>query len=183
MRVMNEGILGFDDAYFLANRYLFRIPKAKKLIQDRFGLIFVDEMQDMGKHQYDLLENIFFDSGGSPCKYQRIGDRNQAIHNNHDFDVLDVWKDRTQVLKLSTSCRLSAPVARVVRPFAVHSSSEFTINGSGDSNIKPHLIVYDDKSIQTVIATFSSILRGQITNGAIPSAEKSIFKAIAWNSE
>ena len=53
-----DGRLCFDDAYFLANRYLQKFPKLKNIIQKRFTFVFVDEMQDMDNHQYQLLEDL-----------------------------------------------------------------------------------------------------------------------------
>jgi len=69
-----RGILCFDDAYFLAMKYLKKYPLIKYLLQNRFRYVFVDEMQDMNKRQYELLENIFYDKGDSKSIFQRIDD-------------------------------------------------------------------------------------------------------------
>jgi superfamily I DNA/RNA helicase len=125
-RILSDGILCYDDAYFLASCYLYRIPQIKSLLQSRFRYVFVDEMQDMGKHQYDLLEQLFFDGGKSCSAYQRVGDRNQSIHS--DTEVENVWKDRSLVLTLAKSHRLSASTAKVVGYFALNKPNGFEIH-------------------------------------------------------
>jgi len=64
------------------------------------------EMQDMERHQYDLLEEIFQDGGKSPSVYQRIGDRNQAIFSS-EVKLEEIWADRPDVLRLTGSQRSS----------------------------------------------------------------------------
>lgn len=182
LRILDAGVLCYDDAYFLADCYVSRMPKAKALIQSRFRFVFVDEMQDMGKHQYELLEQLFFDNGDCSCAYQRIGDRNQAIHDSRDFNVESGWQDRETVLSLSNSCRLSALTAKAVETFALHRESEFEINGLGDADIKPHLILYDDASLKAVIQRFSSLLSDLILEGRVPKYDRHPFTAVAWTS-
>lgn len=181
-RIMQAGILCFDDAYYLADLYLSQRPTAKALIQKRFRYVFVDEMQDMGKHQHDLLERLFFDGGNCPCRYQRVGDRNQAIHSVNDFDVESAWQDRDSVLSFANSYRLSPQVAPIVEFFALDRADGFRINGLGEATIKPHLIIFDDDSICTVVQKYSSMLRKLIDEGKIPERSETVFKAVAWNS-
>ncbi len=79
--ILKWGVLHFDDAFFLADVYLSKIPSIKTILQKRFSFVFVDEMQDMDTDQYNLLEKVFYDEGNSVSKIQRIGDKNQAIYN------------------------------------------------------------------------------------------------------
>jgi len=181
--IMHEGCLCFDDAYYLANCLLSKIPKVKDVLQKRFSYVFVDEMQDMGKHQYDLLEHLFFDGGKSCSFYQRIGDRNQGIHNPNDFDVESIWKERPVVLHLTNSCRLSPPIARVIEPFAVHDPSMCHLNGLGEAGIRPHMIVFSDSSRKQVLRQFAKLLKKLIGQGRLPAGNETIFKAVAWNAE
>jgi hypothetical protein len=180
-RIMSDGILCYDDAYFLASCYIDRLPQIKGLLQNRFRYVFVDEMQDMGRHQYDLLEELFFDRGRCCSAYQRIGDRNQAIHS--DAEVESVWADRSVVLTLTKSHRLSASIAKVVECFALNRPNGFAIHGLGGADIKPHLIIYDNDSRNAVVRLFSSLLAELIRAGRIQVGTKTLFKAIAWNCE
>jgi DNA helicase II / ATP-dependent DNA helicase PcrA len=180
-RILSDGILCYDDAYFLASCYLDRTPGIKGLLQCRFRYVFVDEMQDMGKHQYDLLEQLFFDAGRCCSVYQRIGDRNQAIHS--DAEVESVWKDRRLVLTLAKSHRLSRLTAKVVGYFALNKPNGFEIHGLGSADIKPHLLIYENDSRTAVIRRFSSLLAQLIREGRIQNGPNALFKAIAWNCE
>lgn len=177
-KILSCGVLHFDDAYFLAEVYLYRNPKIKNILQNRFQYVFVDEMQDMDKHQYDLLEKIFFDSGNSKSIYQRIGDKNQAIFN--DVKLEDIWTDRQKVLRLQGSHRLTQEIADLVSCFALNREQNNQIRGLRFANIRPHFIVYKDCS--KVIEEFSNIVNKFISDGAIDSSG-STFKAIAWRKE
>jgi DNA helicase-2/ATP-dependent DNA helicase PcrA len=177
IKILSNGVLHFDDAYFLAEVYLYRNPKIKNILQNRFQYVFVDEMQDMDKHQYDLLEKIFFDSGNSKSIYQRIGDKNQAIFNEK---LEDIWTDRQKVLRIQGSHRLTQETADLVSCFALNREQDNQIRGLRSGNIRPHFIVYEDCS--KVMEEFSSLINKFIINGVIDSSG-STFKAIAWVKE
>ncbi len=177
------GYLHFDDAYFLANIYIKEFPQIKTLLQKRFCNVFVDEMQDMDKHQYDLLEKIFFDGGNSISKYQRIGDKNQAIFNG-SAKLDNIWKYRDTVLKLKGSYRLTKEVANIVKHFGlefVDIDGRF-INSSG-SNIKPYIFIFDDNAITNVIPEFAKLVNKLKIEQKLPDNQKNSYKAIAWRKE
>ncbi|MGR3302365.1 MAG: UvrD-helicase domain-containing protein [Candidatus Scalindua sp.] len=181
--LLEWGYLHFDDAYFLANIYIKEFPKIKTLLQKRFRYVFVDEMQDMDKHQYDLLEEIFFDEGNSISNYQRIGDKNQAIFNG-SAKLDDIWKDRDTILKLKGSYRLTEEVANIVKHFGlgfVDIEGRF-LNSSG-SNIKPHIFVFDDNTITNVIPEFAKLVNNLKAEQKLPDNPKSSYKSIAWRKE
>ena len=163
------GYLCFDDAYFLADCYLQKFPHIKKLLQKRFRFVFVDEMQDMDKHQYDLLENVFYADGNSISKYQRIGDLNQAIHNNISSD--DCWTVRQNSLTLTGSHRLTPEIAKVVKCFGLNYQE---IDGLRKScAIKPHIIVFEDP--KEVLPKFTKLIKeNNLTDKKHP------FCAIGW---
>jgi len=176
-QILKFGILHYDDAYFLAERYLKHIPEVKIILQKRFSYVFVDEMQDMDTHQYNLLEKIFFDGGNSPSKIQRIGDKNQAIYNSVKATD-DVWTDRADVLRLSGSLRLSKPIADVVKKFALYRDANFDIIGLNECNIKPHILVFENATIGNVIPFFAQIVKGK----GLLNLSKTI-KVVCWNTD
>jgi superfamily I DNA/RNA helicase len=178
--VIEAGILSYDYAYSLSEYYLNKIPIVTSILQERFKYVFVDEMQDMDKKQYDILERLFYDNGRSISKYQRIGDKNQAIYNS--VKAFDVWNDRPTVLKLSRSQRLSENIAKVVTKFALHSEPGFAINGLNPANIKPHILLYQNNSIENVIPFFSQLVNQLRENGQLINFGKYRIKAIAWNT-
>jgi hypothetical protein len=175
---VDRGILHFDDAYFLAKCYLRRYPIIKTLLQRRFRYVFVDEMQDMDTHQYDLLDQLFYDDGNSRSIYQRIGDRNQAIFSGGE-KYKDVWKDRDQVLCLTGSQRLSPSIVKVVEPFGMPRVPIQAINAA-NSDIPPRVIVFDDNSVDKVIPQFCDWVKTYKEDGRIPPEHKYPVKAIAW---
>ncbi|MBA3664353.1 MAG: UvrD-helicase domain-containing protein [Bacteroidetes bacterium] len=181
--IMEEaGALHYDDAYFLAERYLNTFPKLKEVIQKRFSFVFVDEMQDMDNHQYDLLERLFYDEGASPAVIQRIGDKNQAIYSS-TVKITDVWQDRAVIKRLSDSMRLSGPIANVVSNFALYRGEGFALNGLNLSTLKPHILVYNDETLEHVIPFFSSLVKTQKDGGHLTDFECYPIKVVAWNTE
>lgn len=180
--MQKEGTLHFDDAYFLADVYLSKIPAIKNILQKRFSLVFVDEMQDMDTHQCNLLEKIFYDDGNSVSKIQRIGDKNQAIYNS--VKASDVWNDRETVLRLNGSQRLSKPIADVVKKFALYSDETFDIVGKNECEIKPHLLVFENTTIENIIPCFAQIVKEYKTNGRLISKKDfKDIKIVCWNTD
>ena len=179
-KVLRNGIISYDYAYHLGEYYIYLIPIIKEIIQKRFSFVFVDEMQDMDSHQYNLLENIFYDEGNSCSVFQRIGDKNQAIFNYVKAE--DVWTDRETVLRINGSQRLSKPIARVVKKFALFADEEFDIEGLNECTIKPHILVFDNTTINQIIPSFAKIVKVNKENGNLVDT-KNLIKVICWNTE
>jgi hypothetical protein len=174
--ILKSGVLHYDDAYFLAERYLKNFPSIKTILQNRFSFVFVDEMQDMETHQYNLLENIFYGNGNSVSIIQRIGDKNQAIYNSVKAD--NIWVDRAEILRLNGSQRLSKPIADVVKKFALYSDDTFDIVGKNDCEIKPHILVFETANIGNIIPFFAQIVK----DNGLENSDKPI-KVVCWNTE
>lgn len=183
LSIIKSGCLCYDDAYFLARMSLVRNAPVKLLLQKRFAHVFVDEMQDMERHQYELLEDIFYDAGVSSATYQRIGDRNQSIFDGRNSAENEYWAGRAKFLELSGSYRLSPALAGVVNAFAVNpiriEGRRKNPDGS-DVSIRPRLIVYSDSTKELVIPRFASIIRELTDGGAIPANPGNRYKAVAW---
>lgn len=179
-QILKSGFLNYDDAYFLAELYINFIPKIKTILQKRFAFVFVDEMQDMDTHQYNLLEKIFYNEGNSISVIQRIGDKNQAIFNS--VKAAEVWSDRADVLRLSGSQRLSKPIADVVKKFALYNDANFDIVGLNECAIKPHILVFENTTINNIIPCFAQIVKEHKENRSISNPDKSV-KAVCWNTD
>lgn len=184
--ILASGHLCYDDAYFLADAFLSKNGYAKKLLQARFSHVFVDEMQDMKKHQHDLLERIFFDNGSATSAFQRIGDKNQAIYDERGHAANGFWNDRATVLQLNGSYRLSPVLASVVSTFSV---SPLLIEGRGknpdgsDISIKPKFIVYSDSTVAQVLSRFTGVVRSELDGGTIPADARNKYSAVAWSTK
>lgn len=174
--ILKSGILHYDDAYFLAEMYLRNFPSIITILQKRFSFVFVDEMQDMETHQYNLLENVFYKEGNTNSKIQRIGDKNQAIYNSVKAD--DLWIDRPEVLRLNGSQRLSKHIANVVKKFALYNDENFDIVGKNDVQIKPHILVFENNTIESIIPFFAKIVK---EIGLVNSVKP--IKVVCWNTE
>jgi DNA helicase II / ATP-dependent DNA helicase PcrA len=180
--LLEEGVLCFDDAYYLAHRYLAVFPGIVEILRLRFCNVFVDEMQDMADHQSALLERLFGPGQGSPCAYQRIGDNNQAIHHERDAGDEAGWVPRDPTLTLANSMRLSPQTAAAVTPFALHNEAGFKINGLNAPGPQPILLVYNDATATHVLQRFSAKVRALADAGQVPINAQSRIRAIAWNT-
>lgn len=180
LSVLQKGILHYDDTYFLANANIDNNENIIGLLQKRFCSIFVDEMQDMGQHQYELMEKVF-NPEGSLSTFQRIGDKNQAIYGGL-VETDEIWADREHKLSINGTHRLSRPIAEVVKYFGI-DYIEMNNTSSHAEDIKPHILIYNDRNIEEVIPSFSKIIKELIDNEKIPRELKNPFKAIAWRKE
>ncbi|WP_185269703.1 UvrD-helicase domain-containing protein, partial [Chryseobacterium indologenes] len=150
-----------------------------------FNFIFVDEMQDVDIHQYNLLEKIFYDNNNSLSKYQRIGDKNQAIYTG-EVSLEDIWtlRDNGRTKNINGSQRLSRNIAELVNCFALSREGNFNVEGKNDTcNLKPHLLVFNIENIQQVIIRFSELIQTYITSGEILLHTKNKYKVIGWTKE
>jgi DNA helicase II / ATP-dependent DNA helicase PcrA len=182
--LLKRGFLHFDDAYFLAFSYLNSQFRVKKILQRRFNFIFVDEMQDMDKHQHDILEEIFWNNGDTSSIYQRIGDKNQAIFNG-DAKIQEIWTERTVVLNLTQSHRLSSQIGNIVKNLTLSPIDVVGCKKNHDGSeidIKPHIIVYTDASIKNCIEKFTTLIKSLEEEGKIISNKQNKYRAIAWNT-
>jgi hypothetical protein len=174
-----KGILCYDDAYILAEQYITNYPFSKKIIQNRFRFVFVDEMQDMDSHQFGILEKLF---SSDSIVFQRIGDKNQSIYTD-DVKMQELWVDAGRILNLNGSHRLSVPIAELVNCFAINRQAGFQVIGLRQESIKPHLLVYTQENVTNVIFAFSEIIAGFRDTGFIEINEKTVIKAIGWRKE
>lgn len=184
--IRTDGVLHFDDAYFLANLILSENPKYKDVIKERFKYIFIDEMQDMDFHQYGLLDKLFFNNNeGTLCFFQRIGDINQAIFNGFsDSEV--IWELRENTKYINGSYRLSPNVSNVVEKLALTDNNIEGRNTNSDGSeiqIKPTLILFNNENKERVIEVFANIINEYIKNGLIPNLASNIYQAVAWRKD
>ncbi len=181
-RTLREsGFLCFDDAYILAQEYLEKFPEIINILRKRFSFVFIDEMQDMGKHQYDLLETLFANT--QEVAYQRIGDKNQAIFNS-ESEMPDIWLERN-VKELNGSHRLHPASACIVESLALSPISIVGNKTNPDGSavdIKPVMLVYEDDTASEVISCFADEIKTLVDEGKINLSSNNVHKAIAWTA-
>ncbi|WP_293924038.1 UvrD-helicase domain-containing protein [Sphingobacterium sp. UBA6320] len=177
----DSGLLCFDDAYILAQEYLIKFPGIINILRKRFSYVFIDEMQDMDKHQYDLLEALFGNT--EDVTYQRIGDKNQAIFNS-ESEMLDIWQERN-VKELNGSHRLHPATACIVESLAL---SPIAVVGNrtnpdgSEVDIKPVMLVYENDTASEVISCFADEIKRLVDEGKIDLTSDNVHKAVAWTA-
>ena len=181
-RLFDRGILHFEDVYLFAQALLEKNNLAITLLRKRFRYIFVDEMQDMAGHQHDLLEALYAPDNSPDTVFQRIGDTDQAIFGSINIAEKSGWQYREKVMSLNNSLRLSPTVSGILAPFAFERGADFQVNGLGDAEIKPHVIVYDDNTVTKVVERYAQLISTLRKTGEIPKVFQAPYKAVAWNS-
>ncbi|MDY0278679.1 MAG: UvrD-helicase domain-containing protein, partial [Acholeplasma sp.] len=175
--LLNLGVLHYDDAYYLAMKYININPNVVKLLQKRFSYVFVDEMQDMDFHQYQLLEKVFSDANMEGTSFQRLGDNNQAIYNNK-VNSYAIWESRDKVYTINGSNRLTRLNAKLASRFSIDNSFIEGIN-INDKEYKPVLLVYDEKKVEcSVIKSFSEYLNELFEEEK--KFDDIIYKVVSW---
>ncbi len=185
--ILEKGVLHYDDAYFLANRYILKYPIIKELIQKRFKYVFVDEMQDMEKHQHDLLEELFINA--NDVVYQQIGDTNQSIYGG-SVSAENTWKPKTDSLTLQGSFRLTPEIANIVKYFAIDFREIQGLRESykpqdGSKYLKPHILVYKTGEEEKVLKKYAELIEECGLNtldefDKYKKNKKQPFYAIGW---
>lgn len=174
-----DKVLHYDDAYYLAECYIGKYDIIS-VLQKRFSYIFVDEMQDMGQHQHDLIEKLFY-MNDCMCVLQRVGDINQAIYNLGKADTISIWQQREPTLPLANSHRLSPNIANIVNRLAV-STVDYVVQGNNhDAVLRPHILCFNDDTIKEVIPFFSRLVHQYHSEEKLPNFGRKPIKAIAWN--
>lgn len=151
IKVRQEWIITFDEAYYLAFCYLEKFPKIINILQKRFQYVFVDEMQDMEQHQVDILEKLFYTNEHENHCFQRIWDKNQAIFSDLEAIEVDnskIWKRK--ILKIEWSHRLTKSISKVVNCFQIEWETKIVWENKLEKwDIKPIMIVYKEDDLNT----------------------------------
>lgn len=174
--IMQQAILHYDDAYYLANKYIQRYPSIKGVIRKRFGYVFVDEMQDMDIHQYKLLEELF--ERDQVC-YQRLGDNNQAIYNNivHSHNI---WATRSHTRNINGSYRLSKCNAEFASRFGIDNIDIEGLNINSREK-KPILVVFKEEHVECkVVQAFSDYISHKLDEDPTLASNINIYKVVSW---
>jgi superfamily I DNA/RNA helicase len=182
-----RGLLHYDDAYTLANLYIFKHQKElQELFTNRFQFVFIDEMQDSYQHQIDIFDKIF---DKTQIIYQCIGDPNQAIYNS--ANNAQVWQPQNP-LYISESRRFSTKIASAISNIRLdiktslkgNSDKKIIKDDGTEEEISPYVVLFDDDKIKDVIVKFKDLIIDyklhlpKTTNQK--DNKKNIFKAIGW---
>lgn len=183
-KLMQEGVLHFDDCYFLADTYIRQYPQIVEILRKRFAYVFVDEAQDMQQHQLDLIDRCF---SCDSVVLQRIGDPNQSIFDG--FNIENSWECRNPSY-INNSLRLTSEIASIVDHLVLdrgdngHGGARFVVNGINrlSVSIRPYLLLYTWDKKDKLKEKFIEIIHRHNLN-AIPEAKKYGFHIVGWNAE
>lgn len=167
-RVTANGCIQFHDAYSFADYYLQVHSEIIKAISSRFPLVFIDEMQDTSKFQWDILRRAF----STTSLFQCFGDQNQAIYSSASADTESAWEVRDPLF-INTSYRLSASIASLaadvcIEPHEITSSAEH-------QECEHCIMIFDDESKHNVLSHFAELIIEQ----RLPASPYP-YKAIGW---
>ncbi|MDR8392248.1 UvrD-helicase domain-containing protein [Aliifodinibius sp. S!AR15-10] len=169
--VFEDGVLSYDDAYQLALKYLKEQDDLNSLFSNRFGYVFIDEMQDTYPYQLKIIDQLFDDS----VIVQRIGDLNQAILAGKDGET--AWSKDDEHLKITGSWRFSQSIADVLRSVALEPQEDLV--GFNEADIPPHIIVCDNNDRDEVLQKFVELIdKYNLTTKSDETGYP--FKAIGW---
>lgn len=151
-KTLDNGILRYEDAYFLAGLYLKKFPNIKKYFSNRFKYVFIDEMQDVSESQMKIIGDIF---NYDKVIIQRFGDINQSISkfdsNNNNW----IFNEDTKTI--NSSKRYGEKVVKFLEPLRVKKIG--VMKGNKDINtLNPHIIIFDDSTIESVVPKYLEIL-------------------------
>lgn len=172
-KLLSDGILCYDDAYFLAFRYLDKCPQLQEIFSNRFSLLFIDEAQDSHPYQLELVDKLFKGN----VIIQKIGDPDQAILGD-SFDGAG-WRPSGDVMSISTSKRFSNSIAKVLKTVCTKDNSNIRGNDKIE-NVPPYIIIYDsDEKRKKVLLKYSQLLKELRINEKATLSGLPI-KAIGW---
>ena len=174
-----EGYFCFDEMFIWANQLLDQHPDTISTIRQRFPLVFIDEAQDNSESQSALLHRIFC-SGDAPSRRQRFGDSNQAIYasSGHSGATTDLFPGNV-VHPMPRSYRFGQELADLVKGLGVMPQP---LVGAGPPNYlgieprAPAIFLFDDESVQAVLARYAQHLLENFDGAAL---ENGVFTAVA----
>lgn len=172
-KLLDNGILCYDDAYFLAFQIISKCPQLKQIFSRRFGYVFVDEAQDSYPYQLELLEKLFDDN----VIIQKIGDPDQAIMGDNLEE--NSWLPSDNALTISTSKRFSNSIAKVLKTVCTKNNSTLLGNDQIE-NIHPYIITYDTEAkLNQVLLKYSKLLKEHRIDEKART-DKLPIKAVGW---
>lgn len=179
--VLAHGVLSYEYAYKFARYYIEDFPNIINILRKRFSMVCIDEMQDMDKSQYELLEKLFFEND-SRTIFQRIGDKNQAIYNGGNIETDVIWVNRRKVLKLTGTNRFAQSIANFIQNFGIEYTPIIALQHYNEE-LKPHILIYNNETIQEVIPRYSQLIKTYVDAGKFVIDDSRPCKAIAWRKE
>ena len=167
------GYLTYSEVLLFSRFFLSGNNSISVAIQNRFPLLFIDEAQDTGSLQWEIISKAFSESS-SLSIIQRFGDDNQAIYDSYQTNKSSVNFPMTGHQTIRDSKRYGNKIAELISPIAI-SNGDAMLGGNSDfdkNNSKHSIILFDDDSINGVLPTFAKIVLNSFTDEELSKNEK-----------
>ncbi|WBX80333.1 UvrD-helicase domain-containing protein [Virgibacillus salarius] len=150
--MLKRGILTFQEAFVLAQKYINTFPEIKELFSARFKYLLIDEMQDTSYNQQLVIQGLF---DSDKVVTQFYGDRNQAIYEEKATSEVDNFRQGYPLL-IDNSLRFSQSIANSIKTICVNPQD---LKGNDTiRSLKPTIIRFNKENIQMVLPTFGEII-------------------------
>lgn len=174
-RMSQQGIFRYQDMAALAGWYLKKHPMIADLLQERFLMVFFDEMQDTIVEQGCLLDALFPERS----VVQRFGDNRQAIYHSTADNMTGAHFPRGTVLPMKKSFRLSPSIARLSQCVCADSPPEELVGDTRKADRRHTVLVFKRDRIQEVLPDFCRLVACEIRTGL----SETQVKAVGANSK
>ena len=170
-KIKNSGVITFQEANLFALEYLNKNNiTIRKLLQNRYKFVFLDEIQDTQWIHIEIL-NILFSYGKSIIQW--FWDKNQSIlENNPDNIEFNLFSKEE---KISSSRRLSKEIANTVWKCSINP---IELEWIEERNIPVYYFKYKNWEENKLIEFFSQKIDEFSLNNTW-----NIFKAIWWTHD
>lgn len=174
--LLKDGILCYDDAYYLAEIYVNTYKdKLSEMFSTRFKYVFIDEAQDVYPHQSCIIENLF----NTDVIIQKFGDPNQSVFNTSNSIKTIAWTPNEDTcLKITQTQRFGESISKVLQKVSIDINHEI-IGSPSIESIKPHIILFNNEEVNRVIEKFVELIE-MYNLRSNSGSKRNKFKAIGW---
>ncbi|MGD9545902.1 MAG: UvrD-helicase domain-containing protein [Candidatus Krumholzibacteriia bacterium] len=182
----NAGYFCYDEMFIWAKALLEDCPGVAKLLQQRFPLVIVDEMQDTSDLQVGILEGVF-PRASSEVSLQRVGDPNQAIFDGAPAGtaVSGGFPDAPTCLKIPNSFRFGPGIATLASPFAIDAAGPDGLQGVGPRPVEGApdcctnaLFIFQDAEAQGVLNAYGHHVLASFGDEALAAGDVTAVGAV-----
>jgi len=164
-KCVKDGYYRYDEMFMWADDLLNQVPEVRAAIRVRFGVLFIDEVQDNSELQSALLFRLFME-GDDAVVRQRFGDANQAIYQHTgqtEGATTDHFPDSRIGKDIPNSHRFGQEIGNLANPLALDPQSLVGCGPccatiSSDTSRKHAILLFDDQTARNVITTYARYL-------------------------
>ncbi|MDR4887543.1 UvrD-helicase domain-containing protein [Fredinandcohnia sp. QZ13] len=177
LKLLKDGILCYDDAYYLAEIYINKFEnQLREMFSNRFKYVFIDEAQDTYSHQNLVIQKLFDDR----VIIQKFGDPNQAIFESGNFNKDLIWNPSgSSCLEISQSQRFGQTISKSLATISAEQNHQ--IDGSNEvKSLKSHIILFNNQDTTRVLEKFVELIERYNLQSPEENNKVNEFKAIGW---